>query len=263
MSLILTIPQLREMSEGGVPESFKGKIKKVWKRRGGTNEHGEWTLQTIVITDGTNDIDLSFNNRDEVPASDVGKMIYVQATRGDRGLQGTKRKDYTPNGKPTQAQVSVTAAADVSFEGAAQAQAQTQSRPANNVRQAEQPRQAPPRQAAPNQPANPPQEQQMTKADAVRRAMQLFNVRLGKSTSALNRCFDAAIKLEKDLHAQYPTQNIQFTSTDLKDIAMGLMVNACWTEKPADVIDFPTKPFAEYAAKATGTDHAQPTSPLD
>ena len=277
MSLVLTIPQLREMSEGGIPEAFKGKIKKVWKRRSGTNEHGEWTLQTVVITDGTTDIDLCFNSRDEVPPSVVGKTIYVEATKGDRGLQGTKRKDYAPAGKPVVPQINVTAAANVTYEGVAPAQ-QSQSAPQRQVthhtdenqtgngdgnppasrgQQSQSPQQA---TAQTTRLPLDPEPQTKSKDDLRTVEIKAFNRRLAQTSSAFLRCIDASYACVAEIRAKHD-KGFAASPELIEKIAMGLMVNACWDSKPANIENFPIKPFSAYDTKsiaiANGTDNGR------
>jgi hypothetical protein len=81
--------------------------------------------------------------------------------------------------------------------------------------------------------------------------MKSFNKRVGRTSAALNRCFDAAIKLTQDVNARHAGVLGKPSAELIEKIAMGLMVNACWTQKPADTPDFPTNLFQSYEKPAS------------
>lgn len=248
MPLVLSVSQLLETSNGAVPEAFKAKIKIVKKVFEGTNGHGPYKLQTIVITDGVKEMDCVFSKRETVDQSAVGRQFYAEAQRGDKGLHGLMRK--TGGAKyGSKPEIHVTAAAVVTFDG--------------DPAQQQPPAQTPPpqRQAngngshAPtngnghppaNQAAQPPAGGIVDKHAAREATMRQCKIRVGRTASALNLCFDAAISVVDDVNGRHNGIMGKPSPELLEKIAMGIMVNAFWNEKPGAVDTFPTRPFQYY-----------------
>lgn len=264
MALVYTVSQLLEMSLDSVPEAFTGKVKSVYRANTGTNKQGNsYSLQKLVITDGAADIEVMLDGRDELPRSVEGQKIYVMAGRGEKGLKGTKRKENTYKNKTTQ-QVWVYDSADVTFEGGASSTAPTQSNGSSH---------------APNNGANgrgsttngtsqsnaangngghPPANGSVDRESARAAAIKDFNLRLGKASSALSRCFDAAIQVIEGVNTRHQGIIGKPTPELLEKVAMGLLVNTCWTAKPSDIEGFPTRPFQTYEQATQNTDGNQP-----
>ena len=85
--LVLTPSQTADMASGAIPEAVRGTVKKVWKRTVTTKqpqyvkpgESDQGSLQKVIITDGTTDLEVMFDGRDEIPASVQGSKLYVVA----------------------------------------------------------------------------------------------------------------------------------------------------------------------------------------
>jgi hypothetical protein len=273
--LVNTVSQLIDMSDGAKPEAFRGKITKVYPRKPfKSKEVGkpDYTIQMLVITDGKAQIELKLWSREEVSRRMEGSQLYAIAGRSDRGIGGLVRKDNNYQGKTTP-QISVYESPDLSFEdGSGQpvtppAQQQEQAPPPNG--QQSQQRNDDGNQPPPNrsngrsQPADSePAPQGATKESiAADRAVQmkLFDKRVAKTTAAYHRCVDAAFKAIADLNKRHGTK-FEPTIEIIEKMAMGFMVNACWTMKPADIENFPMKPFQSYEQPATNgnTNTGQP-----
>lgn len=241
MPVVFTIPQLLEASVGAAPEAFRGKIKRVFKPVTGQGQYGEWKLQNLIITDGQAEIMCTFADREDVPMSAIGQQFYACATSSDKGLNGIKRKASKKDQKP---EIWVSAAAEVTFEGGPTpppAQTPPPQRQANGNGS-----HAPTNgngngndwaNGASHQATNPPP---APSQDAV---MKSFEIRLGRTSAALGRCFDAAVALIADVNAQHNNILGKPTFQDVKDVAMGMLVNAAWNQKPGDIEAFPTRPF--------------------
>jgi hypothetical protein len=246
--IVYTVSQLLEMSDGTVPEAFRGKIKKVMGPNKGKNKQGkDYSLQKIIITDGSKEIEVMLDGRDDISRTMEGSQIFVAASRGERALSGLKRKDNVWKEKTTP-QVWIYDNAELSFENAAGGavtpppQQHTQTPSASNG-------------PGTNGNHTPPAAKTETQPPAAtggiankrslrQQSMKDFDKRIGRTAAALNRCFDAAYKLIADVNTRHgKTLVIQPTGELVEKIAMGLMVNACWSQKPAEQENFPMKAF--------------------
>jgi hypothetical protein len=255
MPVVHTVPQLIEASVGAAPEAFRAKIKRVFKTVTGTGQYGPWKLQNLIITDGQAEIMCTFADRDEVPMSAIGQQLYACATSSDKGMNGIKRKASKKDQKP---EIWVSAAAEVTFEGGPTPPAQTPPQRQTNGNGSHAPANTPANgngngQHAPAAPANPPP---AVSQDVV---MKAFEIRLGRTSAALGRCFDASIALIKDVNACHNDILGKPSFQDIKDVAMGMLVNAAWNQKPGETEGFPTRPFhLVRAPRAQGQNPAPP-----
>lgn len=288
--LVFTVSQLLEMSLDSVPESFTGKITKVFPPNDSSKKNPPpekpYFMQKLVITDGAKEIEVMFDARQEVPRAYEGCKLQVVAGRGEKGLKGTKRKANVWRERTTQ-QVWVYDSAEVAFEAAngsavTQPAAQTAAQPAQDPASrtaAPAPQPSNDRQPAANGNHNGYTSSDASKATDVPTAnartskevkdaarlieIKSFDKRVAKTTAAYHRCVDAAMKAIADINKRHGT-NFVPTLEVIEKMAMGFMVNACWTAKPADIENFPMKPFAEYTApvaangvNGNGNGHAQ------
>jgi hypothetical protein len=280
--LVLTVSQLLQSAEGSVPQAFQGIVKKVWPSTAGTNTQTQrpWKLQKLIVTGvgGEGEIEVMFDNRSDVPSSVEGSRLYACARNSQRGLTGLKIKLNKRNDK---LQAWVYDLADVSFEGANGHVASTppanqagnrvasqnghlngNTKPDTNARDTRQQNgstaakgpesvQAPAEQPAPVDPV----------AERLR-LIKKFDRRLGRNCAALNRCFDAAFKLAKDVHNRHEKDGgFKPTSSDIKELATTLFIQTCWTEKAADMAHFPISEFQNYEAEAAAKNKTSPSEP--
>lgn len=265
-----TVSDLLEMSEGTVPEAFRGKIKSVFRPSTGEGKNGQYHMQKMLVTDGQSTIEVMFDGRAEVSRQMEGSEVYCIASRGNRGLSGLKRKENNYKGKITQ-QVWVYDSADVSFNGEPQGQAQQggndQAHEPNPQDQSTY-RAPPPRQQnnggnqqrqqapqgnsnqRPPQQSNQPQQQRSaptppkTGPEATAAAMKEFEGRLGRNVAALSRCFDAAMKLVNDVNERYnDTGGFAPSHDGIKELAVCLFIQTSWVVKPGEDKAFPLEAF--------------------
>lgn len=272
MALVFTVPQLLESADGSVPEAFAGTVKSVFKPMKEKPGEKPWTMQKVVITDQGKEIELIFDNRPEVPRSYEGKRIYVTAYRNAKGgFSGVKRKSYKE--KP---QVAIYEGADVAIEGASgdNHPAQPPPQPAQNEqRQQHRPPATNGREQNGNghhAPANgaPPPQQTFEKRKAAVEAerfaeMKKFDKRLAKASSALIRCVDSAMSIIDTVNKRHANVIGKPAPELVEKIAMGLLVNACWSSKPADIENFPMKPFHTYEKTENDDGNHPPAKPRE
>lgn len=266
--LVLTVPQIAQSAAGSVPEAFSGKIKKVYPRSNQTRrnprqgEDPNYTLQKIILAEGSTEVEVMLDNRDEVPAAAAGSTFMAASKMGQRGLAGLKRKDNDYNGKVTP-QVWIDDRADITVEGGS---AQRPSQPSNgNGSSTQRPQQTntPPAQKSSTP---PPSNGNGSGATPAARAgvIKDFNKRIARATSAYERCFDAAIDLCSRVDERLKAKGGFKPSADtIEKMAACLMVQACWTQKPADMDAFPIRSFAAYDAKGELIGAKQPQQQAD
>jgi hypothetical protein len=255
MALVLTVPQLIDLSIGSIPEAFRGTVKKVNKpleakdRRPG--DEGYWKMQKIVIADGGSEIELVFDHRADLEASATGHRIYVQAGAHSRtgAPCGLKRAEY--QGNP---QIKVFDSATVSLEGAAVDAA------SSYPSQPHVPLPPPPTTPLSPESALPPAAEEAAPASAAaasdQEAARVLEIkaaerRIGKTVAMYDRCVDAAVKLCQDVSRRHPGVFAQPADELIEKIAMGILVNSCWNQKPAEIKNFPIRPFHSYEKTPT------------
>lgn len=83
-----------------------GRVKQVYGFSSGTNAHGDWSIQNIIIADRTGEIKVKIKDHDEIPKAWKGKDVLIECTKHDKhGWIGVKAVDdeWTKKGasKPT------------------------------------------------------------------------------------------------------------------------------------------------------------------
>ncbi len=247
--LVSTVSQLLEMSDGSVPEAIKGKIVDVMRIMDTTkNDPNGYRMQKVVITDGNAQMQCVFDNRDEIPRTMIGAELYAVGYSTPRGRAGLKRKTYNPAKGAPVPQIWVFDKADVSFNGNAAPVSQPAREEAPPPRQhtnGHQVHRPAAQQPAPQAREAAPQAPTKSSSELRAEAMAEFDRRVAKTSAAFSRCFDAAVKLVDDVGARHGIP-MPHSPELLEKIAVSILVNSCWTQKPADVTHFPLKPFQAY-----------------
>lgn len=94
--------------------AVRGKVLKVGKYFSGQSAKGPWSFQTVTLEDGGTKADVKFKGRDQFDGSAVGKVMFVVAHNGERGLTGVRAEEDEYNGKISRI-VLVTPSAEVTF----------------------------------------------------------------------------------------------------------------------------------------------------
>ena len=96
----LTIEDVNGLDAGEVVPSIKGTITRVFQRREGTNQNGEWSVQDALLAADGSEIKVKFWNHADL--SDVaGKEVTLQAHQGKTGLTSLFAEDDDYKGKIT------------------------------------------------------------------------------------------------------------------------------------------------------------------
>lgn len=144
--IVTPLADVLQMQDGQLIGAIRATIKNVYARNSGTNSHGDWTLQNIVLKDAAGtEMKCVLKDRDELPKTEKGKEIVIESHFGDRGQSGIKANDneWPKGSKKITREVYVTPSANITVGG----QATESAAPAS------QPPQATPQAQAPTQPA--------------------------------------------------------------------------------------------------------------
>lgn len=118
MPQVSTIPEINQMEDDQLVYAFRGTLKSMTKYYPAKPEDPmSQSMQIATFTDGPNTITVKFRNRDQIPATWKGKVIWFAAHHGEKGWSGIKAKDNERDGKPTERILLVTKSADVGPAG--------------------------------------------------------------------------------------------------------------------------------------------------
>src|SRR5215469_15507457 len=87
----LTIQQINELDHGEIIPSFRATIAKIYDQKTGEGEYGPWYLQNLIVTDGTDDISVTWCGFDPFDRGCRGQTFLFECHEGKKGLAGIKR----------------------------------------------------------------------------------------------------------------------------------------------------------------------------
>ena len=88
------------LRDGDVIHLIEGRVKSTFRRHEGENDRGAYSFQSFVITDGKEEIKVTFKDRDYLDEKEwKGKTIVLEALDGDNGFTGVYAKDDEYQGK--------------------------------------------------------------------------------------------------------------------------------------------------------------------
>jgi len=114
MPRIVALAEALKMDPGEQLPAIRGKVIKVGKYFSDESAKRPWSFQTLVIEDGGTKADVKFKGRDQIALDAVGKVAFIVANNGERGLTGVRVEDDEYNGKVTRI-VLVTPSAELTF----------------------------------------------------------------------------------------------------------------------------------------------------
>jgi hypothetical protein len=108
------------LQSGETVPSVRGRITRVWDRKTGTNSTGDWAIQNLLLKDDSGaEIKVKVTDRDAIPGTWKGKLVYIACNEGKHGLTGIKAKDDDYGGKVNRI-LSVTPTAAIELADASQ-----------------------------------------------------------------------------------------------------------------------------------------------
>lgn len=124
----ITIEEIKDLDDGFPVTNFKGTILSVFPPKTGSSGYGDWQVQSAKVTDGEQDIQVSFMNfkhpdanGKEDPFIDLRNYVNTEfsasCSKSDKhGFLGVTTNDYTNNktGK-TERQLKITEAAKINL----------------------------------------------------------------------------------------------------------------------------------------------------
>lgn len=123
---ITTVAGSEQISRGNKLEAIRGRITKIYDRKTGTNEHGEWAMQTLVFQDDTGTIDLMLKDREPIDPGWKGCMVLISAGEYKGHPCGIEMDEYKEKRR-----FKVTASATIE-QGSRPSSQQEQQRPSNH-----------------------------------------------------------------------------------------------------------------------------------
>lgn len=96
----MDLKTINEQPDGFCPPEVAVKIAKVWERKSGTNDTGDWSFQNVDVDQGGTKATLKLKNLPEFPNTRVGQTVTIRANKSDtHGLTGIKTETREYNGK--------------------------------------------------------------------------------------------------------------------------------------------------------------------
>lgn len=96
---VVSIGEVKQLDHKEVVPSVRGILKSVFKPNAGTNDHGPWSIQNVMLKDSSGEIKVSLRNRDEIPLTAKGQAILIECNDGDKGKTGVYAEDDDYRGK--------------------------------------------------------------------------------------------------------------------------------------------------------------------
>lgn len=93
----ISISDAKEMSGMPIPR-ITGKIKVLFDRKTGTNDNGEWSMESGIMVDGEDEIKFTLSGCPKLPYS-KGETVVFRCKEGKKGLTGVKIKTDEYKGK--------------------------------------------------------------------------------------------------------------------------------------------------------------------
>lgn len=229
-------PFVRECTDGAILEALEGTITYIGSRRAGQGEHGEWSFQTIAISNGADKLDVKLKDRPELTGEWKGKTVRICSTINSKNNRtGLYAVTEQHEGK-TYNKAKATASADII--DLATAASGTQVREAVEER-LQLTSQAPASQAPANRTTQPPQSPPAAN-QGQKSELQRVKERVAKYATLQGVCYDAAVHVA---HGIYARHGIAILPT-----AVGIMADKIFIEM-ARKTDVDILPFDAYAEK--------------
>lgn len=232
---VIHLSEVLQMEPGETVTATKGKLKAIFERNTGTNEHGDWSIQNVILADGEVEMKVKVCDRDAaIPSAWKGKLIYLTSVNGEKGITGLKVKEDTYKDKTSKI-LSATKTAeiglqDVSEAPAAPASPEAQTRPKGAL-------QPKPSEAAPTpRPAAPAPGSEA----AIRAEILKTRAFLGQAINRLGFCIDAAFVAATRANEKH---GLSFDSDHIEKFAVHLNISC---ERAGIGDGLPTGPLDKY-----------------
>lgn len=93
----ITVSEALEMSGMPIPR-ITGTVKKIWERKTGSNDNGDWSMQSGILSDNGGEIKFTMSGFGEFPYKEGTKVIF-RSKEGKKGMTGVKVKAVEYQGK--------------------------------------------------------------------------------------------------------------------------------------------------------------------
>lgn len=161
---VIPLAEILTMDIGEIVPSTRGKISNVFGRKTGNNDHGDWSVQAVVLKKDKAELRVKLWNHPEIPKSWKGKELVIISATGTKGIKGlqVQQDDYNwKEGQPVKKLLEVKEDAEVGLDGAMP----TGTPAAETPKPAEQPAKAPAQTAQAPAPAKTPSKTSLVSPD--------------------------------------------------------------------------------------------------
>jgi Tfp pilus tip-associated adhesin PilY1 len=93
---IVPISEVFGLGSGETVPAVKGTVASVFDQNKGTNAHGDWKLQNIIVRDGTGEIKVKLADRDPIPGNWRGRVVCIECNDGGKGLTASRPRTTIP-----------------------------------------------------------------------------------------------------------------------------------------------------------------------
>jgi hypothetical protein len=238
---------VKECPNNGILEAIEGTITFIGDRRKGEGEHGEWSFQTIALTNPTGDkLDVKLKDREQMTNDWKGKTVRIASTVNSKGNRtGLYAITEEHDGKTYQ-KAKATATADIIDLAGAASGTQVRQAVEQNLSQGQASRPAPSQAPASRPAASPPASGET--AELWKKTRQ----RIGKLAALQAVCYDAAVH---NAHGIYERHGIAIMPG-----AVGMMGDKIFMEvvRKTDIDLLPLSPYAITPFQGTPLDQLIP-----
>ncbi|HEX9595464.1 MAG TPA: hypothetical protein VF982_01180 [Anaerolineales bacterium] len=97
-----TISQLQTLPLNTVVPAVAGTITQIFPVKSGTSQYGPWTIQSVMLTDGQQTVELKLFDHAQLPPDMIGQSVMVLSGQGKQGPAGLIWQQDTRNWQPGQ-----------------------------------------------------------------------------------------------------------------------------------------------------------------
>lgn len=244
---LLTLKQISEMEPGEVIPAVRCTIKEIREPKTGTNQFGDWTIQSLTALDQTAIMQVKIFDGPVYDAAWANVFLQIESSHNDKGkLAGVEVSEYN---KRKEIHVKFKQGATISqvTDETPEPAAAPPPAPAKPAVVAPAPvRQAPVAAAPVPQPSTKhPQPAPVTAAAAdVRKAINDARLKLGQNANGLILCFDAALYIANEVTAKHSEVTIPLFGPDqVERLAVSLWISL---ERSGLAVGLPSGPLSAW-----------------
>lgn len=112
---VTPIKEIADLEPDEKVMAVHARVKTIYAYSAGTNNHGDWSIQNIIVADRSGEIKVKIKDHEEIPKSWKGRDVLIECTKHDKhGWIGVKAVDDTYKNKTSRI-LSVSRTGDVNL----------------------------------------------------------------------------------------------------------------------------------------------------